>query len=113
MLSRVKKLFNSIKLQTMTILYREELEPVEPDDFLSHQEFKLMEDLEKLQLDRSEEEIKNWAAHYNTELATMFYEIIYENIDLSFNEFVRIAYKCSESEFCNKEHKKIKPLISK
>jgi hypothetical protein len=52
-----------------------------------------------------------WVKYYSDDLKQMYETCIYPDLEFSYEQFVRLAYKCSEKEFNPKKLKYTRPLI--
>ncbi|MFK5969307.1 MAG: hypothetical protein QM487_04200 [Candidatus Marithrix sp.] len=112
MLNQVKKVVSGCKNYIMrSINLTKELDPLEEVDLLSAQELKLSKDLDRTHEIWSHKEFTKWTDHYNVELYSMYHEFIHDNEKIDYETFIKIAYQCTETSFCYKMHKHIKPLV--
>ena len=71
----------------------------------------LLEELAKITVREAEEDFEEWREHYQNELVDMYQTCVDPKLGLLYEEFVRIAYKCTTTEFNSKKFKQTRPLI--
>jgi hypothetical protein len=112
MVNTVKKVVVCCKNYIMKQLqFTNTIDPLEDDHLLSSQELKLGKDLDKSNKLYKVSEFNKWVYHYNIELYNMYNQFIHDNEKIDYATFVKIAYHCTDTSFCKKMHKNIKPLI--
>ena len=80
-------------------------------DTLSKKEIRLIEALAKSREKAREEERMKWNEHYDEELNEMYRKCVKSKLDISFEDFIDVAYECSNTNICRKSYKRIRPLI--
>lgn len=78
-------------------------------------EIKLINKLSRIRNNYARKEEKDnfyeWLNHYGTDLEQMYNTCVDRNLPITYNEFVKLAYRCTETEFETKKLKHIRPLI--
>jgi len=80
-------------------------------DSLSEKEIRLIKALEKSREKAREEERIKWNKHYDEELNEMYRKCVKSKLDITFEDFIDVAYECSNTVICRKTYKRIRPLI--
>lgn len=64
----------------------------------SKNEIELLQSLELIDRRRREADYNNWQCHYRVELNNLYKNIGYK-FDITYEEFVKLAYNCTEVQF--------------
>lgn len=82
---------------------------------LFEHEIKFLKEISALRAKQMNEnaikEYNEWIEHYNEDLDRMYITYIDPSLEISYDEFIKLAYECSEIEFDRKKLKYTRPLI--
>jgi len=117
----------SIEKETINI--PETIEPpglIETTEDSNHNETKLFRDLKQIRIENTrreaQKEFDEWIEHYDDDLRRMYDECVGEGywssknkgigkLGLTYNNFVRLAYECTETTYNRNKFKYTRPLL--
>lgn len=78
-------------------------------------EIKFIKEISKVKtqclINQERKEFIKWFEHYKEDLEKMYDHCVNGEIRLSFEDFVKLAYKCTRKEFSLKKLKYTRPLV--